>query len=267
MKILNEFDRHLFLFSKSYLKANYAPLPSRHKSLGQNFTWKLINTNVNIIQRRKIWNWPNRKRAVLNLTARFLRNKFVSSLRENFNRISFSSLKKTKILEKVERCRRDKESTKIKYTEALQELNRANPKYMDDMKDVGRKFTRTDDRFHLIFFLRQGLRSLSNFRTRSSRQIPRIFLECRTSRGFDRQNKVRRNDSRKFDFRFSIFVFFQNAEFSTISSNDQILWRRSRFELVVGQLRRNHENELADLRGSNLTFNYTQGNIFFVVRK
>lgn len=46
---------------------------------------------------------------------------------------------RSKIQEKLERCRKDKESAKVKYTEALQELNRANPKYMDDMNEV---FTR-----------------------------------------------------------------------------------------------------------------------------
>ena len=39
-------------------------------------------------------------------------------------------------VEKVERCRKEKEATKVKYNEALQELNRANPKYMDDMNEV-----------------------------------------------------------------------------------------------------------------------------------
>jgi hypothetical protein len=38
--------------------------------------------------------------------------------------------------EKVERCRKEKEAVKSKYAEALQELNRANPKYMDDMNEV-----------------------------------------------------------------------------------------------------------------------------------
>jgi hypothetical protein len=46
---------------------------------------------------------------------------------------------RVKVAEKVERCRKEKEATKVKYTEALQELNRANPKYMDDMNEV---FTR-----------------------------------------------------------------------------------------------------------------------------
>jgi hypothetical protein len=40
------------------------------------------------------------------------------------------------VAEKVERCRKEKESAKVKYAEALQELNRANPKYMDDMNEV-----------------------------------------------------------------------------------------------------------------------------------
>jgi hypothetical protein len=43
---------------------------------------------------------------------------------------------RVKVAEKVERCRKEKEAAKIKYTEALQELNRANPKYMDDMNEV-----------------------------------------------------------------------------------------------------------------------------------
>ncbi|CAF3952327.1 unnamed protein product [Rotaria sordida] len=43
---------------------------------------------------------------------------------------------RAKIAEKVERCRKEKDSAKVKYAEALQDLNRANPKYMDDMNDV-----------------------------------------------------------------------------------------------------------------------------------
>ncbi|CAF4519848.1 unnamed protein product, partial [Rotaria sp. Silwood2] len=43
---------------------------------------------------------------------------------------------RAKITEKVERSRKEKETAKAKYTEALQDLNRANPKYMDDMNDV-----------------------------------------------------------------------------------------------------------------------------------
>lgn len=38
--------------------------------------------------------------------------------------------------EKIERCRKEKDAAKSKYTEALQELNRTNPKYMDDMNEV-----------------------------------------------------------------------------------------------------------------------------------
>jgi hypothetical protein len=44
-----------------------------------------------------------------------------------------------KIAEKVERSRKEKDAAKNKYNEALQELNRANPKYMDDMKEVDTK--------------------------------------------------------------------------------------------------------------------------------
>ncbi|CAF0815517.1 unnamed protein product [Rotaria sp. Silwood1] len=43
---------------------------------------------------------------------------------------------RAKVVEKLERCRKEKETAKSKYNEALQELNRANPKYMDDMNDV-----------------------------------------------------------------------------------------------------------------------------------
>ncbi|UJR21133.1 hypothetical protein I4U23_024232 [Adineta vaga] len=46
---------------------------------------------------------------------------------------------RVKVAEKVERCRKEKEAAKCKYVEALQELNRSNPKYMDDMNEV---FTR-----------------------------------------------------------------------------------------------------------------------------
>ncbi|CAF0980908.1 unnamed protein product [Adineta ricciae] len=43
---------------------------------------------------------------------------------------------RAKFSEKVERCRKEKEVAKGKYSEALQEINRANPKYMDDMNEV-----------------------------------------------------------------------------------------------------------------------------------
>lgn len=43
---------------------------------------------------------------------------------------------RAKVAEKAERFRKEKESVKVKYAEALQELNRANPKYMDDMNEV-----------------------------------------------------------------------------------------------------------------------------------
>ncbi len=45
-------------------------------------------------------------------------------------------IKRAKIQEKLERCRKEKDGAKLKYAEALQELNRANPKYMDDMNEV-----------------------------------------------------------------------------------------------------------------------------------
>lgn len=47
-----------------------------------------------------------------------------------------SFLQRAKVTEKVERFRKEKESIKVKYMEAVQELNRANPKYMDDMNEV-----------------------------------------------------------------------------------------------------------------------------------
>ncbi len=49
---------------------------------------------------------------------------------------TFLFIQRAKIQEKLERCRKEKDANKIKYTEALQELNRANPKYMDDMNEV-----------------------------------------------------------------------------------------------------------------------------------
>lgn len=45
-------------------------------------------------------------------------------------------IQRAKIQEKLERSRKEKDAAKMKYTEALQELNRANPKYMDDMNEV-----------------------------------------------------------------------------------------------------------------------------------
>jgi hypothetical protein len=53
---------------------------------------------------------------------------------------SFFFIQRAKIQEKLERSRKEKEAAKIKYTEALQELNRANPKYMDDMNEVIDRF-------------------------------------------------------------------------------------------------------------------------------
>ncbi|CAF0870338.1 unnamed protein product [Adineta steineri] len=43
---------------------------------------------------------------------------------------------RAKLSEKVGRCRKEIEVAKGKYAEALQEINRANPKYMDDMNEV-----------------------------------------------------------------------------------------------------------------------------------
>ncbi|CAF1283001.1 unnamed protein product [Rotaria magnacalcarata] len=43
---------------------------------------------------------------------------------------------RAKATEKLDKCRKEKEAAKTKYNEGLQELNRANPKYMDDMNDV-----------------------------------------------------------------------------------------------------------------------------------
>lgn len=48
----------------------------------------------------------------------------------------FFYIQRAKVAEKAERFRKEKESVKVKYAEALQELNRANPKYMDDMNEV-----------------------------------------------------------------------------------------------------------------------------------
>jgi len=47
-----------------------------------------------------------------------------------------------KMTEKVERCRRDVESTRNGYTTSLNELNAYNAKYMEDMNEV---FARTQD--------------------------------------------------------------------------------------------------------------------------
>jgi len=47
-----------------------------------------------------------------------------------------------KLTEKVERCRRDVESTRSIYTTSLTELNSYNAKYMEDMNEV---FARTQD--------------------------------------------------------------------------------------------------------------------------
>ena len=45
-----------------------------------------------------------------------------------------------KLTEKVERCKRDVESTRTAYTTSLHELNSYNSKYMEDMNEV---FSRT----------------------------------------------------------------------------------------------------------------------------
>ena len=47
-----------------------------------------------------------------------------------------------KLTEKVERYRRDVESTRSSYTTSLTELNSYNAKYMEDMNEV---FSRTQD--------------------------------------------------------------------------------------------------------------------------
>jgi len=47
-----------------------------------------------------------------------------------------------KLTEKVDRCRREVESTRSSYTTSLNELNSYNAKYMEDMNEV---FSRTQD--------------------------------------------------------------------------------------------------------------------------
>ncbi|CAF0799528.1 unnamed protein product [Rotaria sordida] len=66
------------------------------------------------------------------------KNLKMAETQENNSKLdgSVPSDQRAKVAEKLERCRKEKESAKSKYNEALQELNRANPKYMDDMNDV-----------------------------------------------------------------------------------------------------------------------------------
>lgn len=64
------------------------------------------------------------------------------------------------MVEKVERCRKEKEAAKVKYNEALQELNRANPKYMDDMNEVSIEIFLINHR--ILIFIYPGLRPVSN---------------------------------------------------------------------------------------------------------
>ncbi|CAF1043097.1 unnamed protein product [Adineta steineri] len=82
---------------------------------------------------------------------------------------------RTKVVEKVERCRKEKEVAKSKYTEALQELNRANPKYMDDMNEV---FTRcqTFEKDRLVKF-REFLGATEKCLDLSSRLQAPIFQQ------------------------------------------------------------------------------------------
>jgi len=50
-----------------------------------------------------------------------------------------------KLQEKVERCRKEEESTRERYQQSLSELNSYNAKYIEDMGDV---FQRTQDFEH-----------------------------------------------------------------------------------------------------------------------
>ena len=45
----------------------------RHRNRGLNCTWKSINTNGNIIRRRKLWNWPKHRRTARKWTVPFLK--------------------------------------------------------------------------------------------------------------------------------------------------------------------------------------------------
>ncbi|UJR28356.1 hypothetical protein I4U23_009598 [Adineta vaga] len=66
------------------------------------------------------------------------KNLKMAESQENNSRLdgSVPQDQRAKFSEKVERCRKEKEAAKGKYAEALQEIHRANPKYMDDMNEV-----------------------------------------------------------------------------------------------------------------------------------
>ena len=51
-----------------------------------------------------------------------------------------------KIQDKLDKCRRDVESTKDRYQAALNDLNAYNAKYMEDMSEVFEKCQETEER-------------------------------------------------------------------------------------------------------------------------
>ena len=84
-----------------------------------------------------------------------------------------SFLQRAKVTEKVDRFRKEKESIKVKYMEALQELNRANPKYMDDMNEVTTHRDVIDDRLRRKSF--PGLFPVPNVWKGSFGEVSRIL--------------------------------------------------------------------------------------------
>ena len=132
---------------------------------------------------------------------------------------SFRAFQRAKVTEKVERCRKDKETAKGKYGEALQELNRANPKYMDDMNEVEiqlltiQGWSSSSDVNAFVFsfpLCSAGLRPVSNIREGSPGEIPWILRRHgkmsrpEPSIAVSRLSTLRMSISRKTVFAFSL---------------------------------------------------------------
>ncbi|CAF1063226.1 unnamed protein product [Didymodactylos carnosus] len=106
------------------------------------------------------------------------KNLKMAETQENNSKLdaSVTADQKQKATDKVDKCRKEKDAARVKYTEAIQELNRCNPKYMDDMNEV---FTRCQsfEKDRLINF-RDFIGKTQKCLDLSSRpQLPIIFQQ------------------------------------------------------------------------------------------
>ncbi|XP_075047086.1 protein kinase C and casein kinase substrate in neurons protein 1-like isoform X3 [Mixophyes fleayi] len=84
----------------------------------------------------------------------------LASIRENNGKINpeLSLEKQKKLTEENEKCKQDKEKVKQRYEKVLQELNKYNPKYMEEMETVFDQSQQLEQK--KILFLKQTLLSI-----------------------------------------------------------------------------------------------------------